>query len=227
MGSIKNVQWAMIFWEAIGITGAVIFCGRFYVQWWYSERKKKVVVPVAFWYMSAIGSLMLLPYAVFKTIPSPVGALSHTFNIIVYARNLMHIWNEAGTLSRRRYWMLHGATGVIVLIAMVLMCWTWWREFDATQSGEQQATVWIWIAVGTLGQFLFGCRFLVQWLVTEAKKKSVMPVAFWYLSLAAATLMIAAFVIREEWILAFPVAAPIPVYLRNLYLARHPQKKTP
>ncbi len=41
----------------------------------------------------------------------------------------------------------------------------------------------IWLLVGLLGQAIFSARFIVQWLVSEKEKKSIIPVAFWYLSL--------------------------------------------
>ena len=43
--------------------------------------------------------------------------------------------------------------------------------------------VWIWLAIGFLGQALFSCRFIVQWLVSEREGRSVIPRAFWYFSL--------------------------------------------
>ena len=84
---------------ALGWAGAVIFFSRFYVQWIYSEIKKRSAMPVAFWYMSTAGSLMLFAFAVLSS--SPLGALGHCFNLVVYARNLIHIWREKGRLSRR------------------------------------------------------------------------------------------------------------------------------
>ena len=90
----------IILWQAIGIVGAVIFCGRFYLQWYASEVRKKSVVPIGFWYMSSIGSLMLFPYGVFYK-HSPLAALSHCFNLVVYGRNLVHMWRARGVLTRR------------------------------------------------------------------------------------------------------------------------------
>ncbi len=164
---------------------------------------------------------MLLPYAVFH-LASPLGALSHSFNIVVYARNLIHIWRNRNALSRRTYWLVHGGVMLIVLTAVCLMSYTWWGEWK--QSSEAPAAVmrstWLWLAIGVAGQGLFACRFLIQWLVTETQKKSVVPLVFWYISLAAATLMGLSYMNRPqpEWLLALTVAAPMPVYFRNLWL---------
>ena len=42
----------------------------------------------------------------------------------------------------------------------------------------------LWLTIGFIGQGLFSARFLVQWLASERQKRSVIPEAFWYLSLA-------------------------------------------
>ncbi len=218
--------WAAL-WPVIGVTGAIIFCGRFYLQWIASEIKKRSVVPIGFWYMSSVGSLMLLPYAVFFK-QSPIGALSHSFNLVVYARNLIHIWREQDKLNKRRSLITHAAVALVVITAIVLAAHTWMNEFQAAQAApaDDLQRTWFWLGAGVLGQGLFGCRFLLQWMATEARRKSVVPLAFWYISLAAAALLVASFLKRPEpeWVFVCQVAAPIPVYLRNLWLIhRHKQ----
>lgn len=209
---------ASLVWEALGITGAVIFFGRFYLQWYVSERHKRSIVPVAFWYMSGVGALLLLPYAVFY-LQSPVGALSYSFNCVVYARNLVHIWREKGTLSRGRSAAMNIFVAAVVVLALVLVVYTWWTEYHGTKHADTEVVmrIWFWIAVGTAGQVLFGFRFLLQWLVTELRRKSVIPVAFWYLSIVASVLQIAAYSQRAEWVLALGLVANLPVYVRNLW----------
>jgi lipid-A-disaccharide synthase-like uncharacterized protein len=205
-------------WALFGTVGALIFYGRFYVQWIVSERRKRSVIPTVFWYMSSVGSVMLLAYAVASQ--SPLGALGQTFNIGVYSRNLVHIWREQGKLTRRRNVLVHGAVAVVVLVSVVLLALTWTREVALTRAAApgEAAEVWIWLAVGVLGQLFFALRFLVQWLATEIKRKSVVPPAFWYLSLVAALLQMAAFLQRHEWIFAAGMAATIVIYARNIWL---------
>ncbi|HNT87055.1 MAG TPA: lipid-A-disaccharide synthase N-terminal domain-containing protein [Candidatus Hydrogenedentes bacterium] len=205
-------------WELVGIVAACIFYGRFYLQWIVSEIRKRSVVPIAFWYMSSVGSLLLLGYA--AHIRSPIGALSHCFNIVVYARNLVHIWRERGALTRVLYVVVHGAVAVIVVGALVLAAHTWLREYHATKATGTAAANWFWIGVGAAGQGLFACRFLVQWVATERRRKSVVPLAFWYLSVAAAVLVAASHLQRREWIFMAGAASTLLVYLRNIWLIR-------
>ncbi len=75
-----------IVWLAIGFLGEAVFGTRFLVQWIASERKKKSVIPVAFWYLSLLGSLILLAYAIFRMDPVIIAGFS--LNLFIYVRNL-------------------------------------------------------------------------------------------------------------------------------------------
>lgn len=79
-------------WLGIGFGGQAMFSMRFLVQWLYSEKVKKSIVPVAFWYFSIAGSLMLLSYAIYKR--DPVFILGQSFGLLVYIRNLYLIRRE-------------------------------------------------------------------------------------------------------------------------------------
>ena len=212
--------WSLL-WHVVGAAGAVSFFGRFYVQWIVSERAGRSVMPVIFWYMSGVGSVALLLYGVIY-LNSPVAALSYGFNSIVYARNLVHIWNEKGTLTRRASLLFQGAVGVFLLVSVVMVAWTWLHEYHEVRNETREVIVrtWFWIGVGVIGQSLFAARFAVQWVVTEVKKRSVIPRSFWYLSIAASLLLMSSYVQRQEWINVAGMMATLPVYVRNVMLIR-------
>jgi lipid-A-disaccharide synthase-like uncharacterized protein len=81
-------------WEAFGIVFQAVFMARFLVQWIASERQKKSVIPVSFWYLSLVGSTGLLIYAV--GIGSVAVILGQLFGTVVYVRNLMLIHRGPG-----------------------------------------------------------------------------------------------------------------------------------
>lgn len=203
--------------HGLGVVGGVLFFGRFYVQWITTELRRKSVIPIAFWYMSACGSLMLLIYAILTR--SPVGAIGHNLNIVIYGRNLAHIWRKEGQLTARRNYALHGAMAIVVLVGSVFVLMTWYREYEVNQaaSAETARRTWFWLGIGLAGQALFALRFLTQWIATERKRESVVPVAFWYISLAAAALQSSAFIQRQEWVFGLGQIATMFIYLRNLY----------
>jgi len=83
------------FWLAFGLLGNAAFASRFLVQWIASERARQSIVPKAFWYLSIVGSLILLVYALH--VKNLVFTLAYLPNCIVYVRNLVLIRRkEAG-----------------------------------------------------------------------------------------------------------------------------------
>lgn len=78
----------------------------------------------------------------------------------------------------------------------------------------------IWLIIGFLGQALFSARFLVQWLVSEYKKISVIPVAFWWLSLAGSLLLLSYAISRKDPVFILGQSFGSIVYIRNLMLIR-------
>jgi len=78
-----------------------------------------------------------------------------------------------------------------------------------------------WVLFGLLGQALFAGRFLVQWLASERSGASVVPVSFWYLSLAGGiVLFVYAFWFRRDPVFTIGQSAGLIVYARNLVLIR-------
>ncbi|MBM4112368.1 MAG: hypothetical protein FJ253_03185 [Phycisphaerae bacterium] len=75
-------------WVAVGLLGEVVFAGRMLVQWIQSERRRESVVSPIFWWMSLVGSAMLIVYFCWRR--DVVGVLGQ-FAIFIYVRNLMLI----------------------------------------------------------------------------------------------------------------------------------------
>ena len=78
----------------------------------------------------------------------------------------------------------------------------------------------VWLTVGFLGQFVFFLRFFIQWLVSERKKKSVIPVIFWYLSIAGGCVLLLYAIYRKDPVFIAGQGCGLFVYARNLYLIK-------
>jgi lipid-A-disaccharide synthase-like uncharacterized protein len=76
----------------------------------------------------------------------------------------------------------------------------------------------VWLIVGFTAQGLFTGRFLIQWIASERRKESHIPVAFWYLSLAGGSLLLAYAVHRRDPVFILGQATGLVVYARNLHL---------
>lgn len=84
-------------WVAFGFAAQAVFASRFVVQWIASERRGRSVVPVIFWYLSIVGTLMLAAYAAHRR--DPVFILGQTLNLFIYLRNLMIIHRERTSVA--------------------------------------------------------------------------------------------------------------------------------
>lgn len=79
----------------------------------------------------------------------------------------------------------------------------------------------IWLAVfGLLAQAVFMMRFVVQWISTERARASVMPTAFWWLSIAGAAMLITYGFLRQDVVIILGQAFGFVVYARNLWFIR-------
>jgi len=76
----------------------------------------------------------------------------------------------------------------------------------------------IWIAIGLFAQILFGLRFFVQWVASEKKGESIIPVSFWYFSIAGGLLLMAYSIYRKDIVFILGQSMGLFVYLRNLAL---------
>ena len=77
-----------------------------------------------------------------------------------------------------------------------------------------------WVLIGLGGQACFAARFLLQWLVSEKRGQSVIPIGFWYLSLAGASVLLVYAVYRADPVFVLGQSFGFLVYVRNLVLLR-------
>jgi len=85
------------FWLLVGFLGQALFSARFLVQWLKSEKEKRSVFPVAFWYFSIGGGMALLAYAVYRQ--DPVFIVGQGSGLLIYIRNLYFVLDERKKLS--------------------------------------------------------------------------------------------------------------------------------
>jgi lipid-A-disaccharide synthase-like uncharacterized protein len=75
----------------------------------------------------------------------------------------------------------------------------------------------VWLGLGLLGQAFFSARFLVQWIASERRKQSVVPVHFWYFSIGGGLMLLAYAIYRQDPVFIIGQGAGLFVYTRNLY----------
>jgi lipid-A-disaccharide synthase-like uncharacterized protein len=82
-----------------------------------------------------------------------------------------------------------------------------------------------WLVVGFVGQALFSARFVVQWIMSERRGRSVIPVGFWWLSLGGGAVLFAYAVHRRDPVFILGQGMGLVVYARNLILIRRQRRR--
>jgi len=197
-------------WFAIGLLAQAAFSSRFLVQWVLSERARRSLMPVHFWYFSCAGAVLLLAYATHQR--DLVISLGQLAGLAIYLRNL--------ELERR-----HGG-GRPLFFAWPWLTWAavamipgWLSKPEPIIQALGAADPW-WTAVGLVGQVLFTGRFVLQLWFSERAGRPANPIHFWYLSMAGSVLLFSYAMAQRDPIIILGQSFGILVYLRNLALLR-------
>jgi len=86
-------------------------------------------------------------------------------------------------------------------------------------------TASLWLIVGFLGQFLFFMRFLIQWIASERKGESTIPVQFWYFSIGGSLILLIYSIHKQDPVFILGQGLGTAIYVRNLVLIDRSRKK--
>ena len=193
----------------IGFAAQLFFAARVMVQWYLSEKHRKVESPMLFWLFSLAGSLILLYY----------GWLRRDLAILIgeFISFYIYLWNlHAKGLFERMPHFVPVLVALVPVGAIALML----RDFssfstDFFRSGDVSGPL---LAFGIVGQLVFKSRFLVQWFYSVRHGESSLPLVFWVISVLGSLMIIAYGLIRHDWVL---VAGQIGIVasVRNIMIA--------
>ena len=85
-------------------------------------------------------------------------------------------------------------------------------------------TVNQWLIIGFVGQALFGARFIIQWVVSEKKRESTIPLAFWYCSIGGVVVLLAYAIHKQDPVFIVGQSLGCIIYIRNLILIDRKKK---
>jgi lipid-A-disaccharide synthase-like uncharacterized protein len=200
--------WSDLIWMAVGFSAQGFFSARFLLQWLLSERARRSLMPVHFWYFSLLGSVLLMAYAIHRR--DPVITTGQVVGLGIYLRNLQFIHFQRLNIVRHAWFWLWLLLGVGAAVSGYYL-------------GPDSATrplilAGFWTLFGFVGQALFTGRFVVQWLHTEKQKRSVMPRAFWYLSIIGSLMLFAYATAVVDPVIMLGQSLGLVIYMRNLIL---------
>ncbi|MEM8663263.1 MAG: lipid-A-disaccharide synthase N-terminal domain-containing protein [Pseudomonadota bacterium] len=84
----------------------------------------------------------------------------------------------------------------------------------------------VWIAIGFFAQAMFSARFLIQWIASERAGRSVVPIAFWFFSIAGGSILFVYALYRQDPVFIAGQGAGLAIYLRNLWLIFRERKSS-
>ncbi|UOQ51652.1 lipid-A-disaccharide synthase N-terminal domain-containing protein [Hymenobacter cellulosivorans] len=199
----------------IGLVSQLLFSSRIVLQWVQSERARRVLVPTLFWKVSLLSSFLMILYGMLRHDPVILGAQLLSYGIYIRNLQLLGEWQK---LSR---WFRAAAYG----FPLGLLSW-----FASGTSAVNLSTLLHpaipggWLVLGAVGQTIFLLRFVYQWLYSERRGTSVLPLGFWVVSLAGSLLILLYAVLRLDYVLLLGNVFGTVVYARNILLLRREQQ---
>lgn len=193
----------------IGFTAQIFFTARTLLQWLLSEKAKKVSSPTSYWIFSVLGSWLMFSY----------GVLRDDFSIILgqLISYYIYLWN----LNAKGLWpKLHIILKVILLLtpvaAIILLLKDAGAFFNNFLNND---SIPLWMVIyGSAGQIIFTLRFVYQWVYSERKHESVLPVGFWIISLVGSAVIISYGIFRKDPVLILGQSFGFIAYTRNLMI---------
>ena len=194
---------------SIGLLAQVLFSARLLVQWIKSEKAGRVLSPTSFWTASILASMLLMLYGVLRNDLVIIGG--QVISYFIYLRNLKlkQQWDHLP-------WLVRSFALSFPLLALLWLVFSDSHGF--TYILEHNKISGALIAWGGLGQVVFTLRFVYQWLHSERLQQSVIPNAFWLISLVGSLMIISYAILRLDPVLFIGQVFGIVVYSRNLIL---------
>lgn len=193
----------------IGFAAQFFFAGRTLFQWLYSERKKEVTSPSAYWGLSVIGAFLMFVY----------GVMRDDFSIILgqLISYFVYLWNlDAKGLWKKFSPVLKALLVLTPFIAVGLLLHDA-KSFVANMFQNEDIPLWL-VLFGSAGQVIFTLRFVYQWFYSHRRHESVLPRGFWIISLIGSGVIVAYGIFRKDPVLILGQSFGFVAYVRNLML---------
>lgn len=196
----------------IGFFAQILFSARLFIQWFLSEKNKRIITPSLFWKLSLLASFLLFTYGYLRDDFAIM--LGQSLTYFIYVRNL-HLQGE---WQKSPWWF----RAFLVLFPVLIVVYGYNNgEYDIYELLNNEAIPNWLLWLGIIAQVLFTFRFIYQWIYSERKKQSHLPVGFWRLSAIGATLIIVYAVFRADPVLLLGHGAGLLIYLRNIFIGKN------
>ncbi len=194
---------------AIGFLAQLLFSGRLIVQWFLSEKSKRIITPSIFWKLSLVASFMLFVYGYLRQDLAIMLGQSLTYYIYIRNLDLQGEWQRSPKYIR--YFLL------FFPVAIVIYGYNNAKYDMALLLHNEDIPLWLMV-LGIGSQILFTFRFIYQWIYSERNKVSELPVGFWRLSALGAFFILLYAVFRRDPVLFIGHITGLAIYIRNIMI---------
>ncbi|MEP0263673.1 lipid-A-disaccharide synthase N-terminal domain-containing protein [Dokdonia sp.] len=198
-------------YSILAIIAQLLFGARMYSQWILSEKKKKSVTPLFFWWLSLSGSFLLFIYGYLRVDFALM--LGQVLTYFIYIRNLQiqDQWKRIPRWSRLLFF----------LIPLTILTYGFSHDDYGIDTLLDNPDIEQWLLIlGVIAQIVFTLRFVYQWIYAEENKEAVLPLGFWIISLLGGLMTLTYFVFRQDVVLIISNVMGAIIYTRNIMLYR-------
>jgi len=199
---------------ALGFLAQILFFARTIAQWFKSEQEGTVTSPVLFWQISLAASVLMMVYGILRNDFAIV--LGQFIVYAIYIRNLQlkNAWQMMHIISRF----------LVVLLPLACLAWlVFGVNYNFNSIIKNKDVSLIMMIWGSLGQVIFTFRFIYQWIYSENRNDSVLPLGFWIISTVGSLMIFIYSVYRLDPVLFAAHSLSLFIYIRNI-LIHHGKK---
>ena len=195
----------------LGFLAQGLFSSRIFLQWIISEKHKKVLTPNLFWEISLLASCLLFVYGYLRDDFAIM--LGQIITYYIYVRNIQleKEWTKYPKILR---------IFIYVFPVLILVYGFNNNTLDRVNLFQNENIPLFLMILGIVSQILFTLRFVYQWLYSESKKESLLPLGFWLLSLVGSLLIFIYAIFRRDPVLFVGHLSGLIIYSRNIYLVK-------
>ncbi len=197
----------------IGFTAQILFSARLLLQWIQSEKVKKVLTPELFWQFSLIASFLLFIYGWLRDDFAIMLGQSLTYFIYIRNMQLQGSWKKLPKTIRV---FLFAFPFIIAFYSFNN------NQIDVERLFKNEDIPVNLLLWGSVGQVIFTLRFVYQWVYSERRKESSLPMGFWTLSLIGSLMILSYAIIRKDPVLFIGQLFGFIIYIRNILIGLKP-----
>lgn len=195
----------------LGFLAQGLFSSRIFLQWIISEKHKKVLTPNLFWEISLVASCLLFIYGYLRDDFAIM--LGQVITYYIYVRNIQ-LENEWKKRPRWLRILIYSFPAIILIYGYNN------NVLDRVNLFSNEDIPLFLMFLGIVSQVLFTLRFVYQWLYSESKQESLLPMGFWLLSLIGSLLIFIYAIFRRDPVLFIGHLSGIIIYSRNMIIMK-------